>query len=442
MKTQDIVLTIVNIALYVEPCQSPIFRHIFHANTISSNTYQQNKIFIFPFVNYNKLMSQCLYCGNNPIHHRTHKFYESFDILTGPVRRTIFNSWFGTLLDRLTDYIGLGIYYFLTPLGLIKINLDIDQVPYPRAQALWQEAIARNIPFEEIKPFGRSIDLYRTKPNGKTIYFMGLPRSQTITTSNLGWIDDKYLLKKELMRYGLPVAAGGSFTTLGFALKAFENLEKPVIVKPRAGSRGRHTTTLVYTKDDLIQAFKIAKQLCHWVVVEEHLFGDVQRGTVIGGKLVGVLGGSPPRVTGDGKSTIAQLIELKDKQRPDKVKETKVNPYFLKRQKLTMENILPQGRTVDLSEKVGVNYGGTSYDCSQETHPDTKQMLEQAAKILDISILGFDFIVPDITKSYKQQKCGIIECNGAPFIQLHHDPLYGKSINAAKYVWDLMLETK
>jgi hypothetical protein len=47
-------------------------------------------------------------------------------------------------------------------------------------------------------------------------------------------------------------------------------------------------------------------------------------------------------------------------------------------------------------------------------------------------------MIPDITKSYKQQKCGIIECNAAPFIQFHHDVMVGKPINVAKYVWDLV----
>ena len=64
-------------------------------------------------------------------------------------------------------------------------------------------------------------------------------------------------------------------------------------------------------------------------------------------------------------------------------------------------------------------------------------MFEEAARIIGNPILGFDSIIPDITKSYKQQPCGIIECNGAPFINLHHDPLIGKPINAAKHVWDL-----
>jgi cyanophycin synthetase len=386
-------------------------------------------------------MKTCLYCGNNPIPHFQHKLHESMDIMFEPIRRYFFISSIGKIADKITDLIGLGLFYVLKPLGLIKINTDIDKIIYPRAQVLWEEALRRKIRIEEIKPFNQSIDLYRAHLNGKWMYFMNLPRLETITGSNLNWVDDKYLLKKKLLENHLPVAPGGSFTTLESAIKAFEVLNKPVIVKPRAGSRGRHTTTSVYTVEDLTKAFRVAKQLCHWVIVEEHLFGDVQRGTVIGGKLVGVLGGSPPRVTGDGQHTIAELIKIKDSQRPPKVKEIKVNPYFMQRAGLTMETILEKDKTVDLSEKIGVNYGGTSYDCTPQTHPDTKAMLEKAGKILNCSILGFDFIIPDITKSYKEQKCGIIECNGAPFIQLHHDPLIGESINAAKYVWDLV-ETK
>ncbi len=386
-------------------------------------------------------MKPCLYCGNNPIPHQVHKFYESFDILVSPIRRHIFQTWFGVGIDKMSNWIGLLFFHALKPLGLIVINSDIDQIKYPRAKVLWEEAKRRSIKIEEIKPFGNSVDLYRAYINNKPLYFMNLPRLEKVTTSNLTWVDDKYLLKKKLLEHHLPVSPGGSFFALRSALKAFDSLEKPVIIKPRAGSRGRHTTTFIYTKEDFIKAFKIAKQLCFWVIVEEHLYGDVQRGTVIGGKLVGVLGGSSPRVTGDGIHTIAELIKIVDANRPDGVKEIKINFYFMQRQGISLETILPAGKVVNLSEKIGVNYGGTSYDCTPQTHPDTKAMLAEAGKVLEVSILGFDFIIPDITKSYKEQKCGIIECNGAPFIQLHHDPLIGESINAAKFVWDLV-ETK
>lgn len=390
------------------------------------------------FRRYTYPMAKCLYCGNNEIPHLTHKFYESLDIMASPIRRTILQSWFGRLTERMATGVAIGLFYILKSFGLITINRDIKKVPYDRAKYLWREAVNRNIEIEEIKPFNQSIDLYRALIRNKPLWFMSLPRRERVTTSNLTWVDDKYLLKKKLLAHNIPVAAGSSFITLRAALKAFDGLSKPVIVKPRAGSRGRHTTTSVNTREELIQAFKIAKQLCHWVIVEEHLFGDVQRGTVIDGKLIGVLGGTPPRVTGDGIHTIGQLITIKNSTRPEKAKEIKVNPYFMSRNKLGMDLILAKGQTVDLSEKIGVNYGGTSYDCTNETHPDTKQMMEDAAKLLDISVLGFDYISPDITKSYKTQKTGIIECNGAPFIQLHDKPLYGESINAAKYVWDLV----
>ena len=384
----------------------------------------------------------CVYCGNNPIPHSIHKFYESTDILFSPIRRVLAGSFLGRAGDSIGTAVGLGVLKILSLLGLVTVNRDIAQIKFDRARVLWEEALARNIPIEEIRPFGRSIDLYKAEVNGRNLYFMNLPRLEHVGTSNLTWIDDKYLLKKKLQAGNFPVAPGSAFLTLHQALKTFNSLEKPVIVKPRTGSRGRHTTTFVYTEQDFIKAFKIANQLCSWVLVEEHLFGDVQRATVIGGKLIGMLGGSSPQVTGDGEHTIEQLIKTKDSQRPERVKEIKVNPLFLERQGLTMDTILNQGKTVSLSEKIGINYGGTSYDCTDGTHPETKEMLQKAGQSLDISILGFDFIIPDITKPYKDQKCGIIECNGAPFIQLHHDPLIGSPINAAKYVWDLVSDTK
>jgi D-alanine-D-alanine ligase-like ATP-grasp enzyme len=62
----------------------------------------------------------------------------------------------------------------------------------------------------------------------------------------------------------------------------------------------------------------------------------------------------------------------------------------------------------------------------------------KAAKVLGDPIVGFDFIIPDIKISWKNQKCGFIEVNSLPFINLHHDPLLGTPRNAAAFVWDMM----
>lgn len=386
-------------------------------------------------------MKKCIYCGENPIPHRVHWFYESFDILMSPIKQALFYGKPGLILGSLTDFLVNIFYYTFKSIGLIRFNENLATLPYKRAKVLWEEANRRGIKMVEIKPFGLNIDFYKAKIKNTEIFFMGLPRPKTFDDSTLAWIDDKHLLKQKISSYGLPHALGGTFTRIKPALKLFDSLNKPVVIKPRLGSRGRHTTTFINTPENFIKAFKIAKQLCHWVIVEEQLFGPVYRGTIIGGKLIGVLGGSPPQIIGDGKNSIKKLIEVKNLNRHLKQGEVKLSEHlshFLARNNFTLETILPSGQTLDLSEKIGVAYGGTSFDATKETHPDTKEMLEKASRVINNPILGFDFIISDISKSYKEQKSGIIECNGAPFINLHHDPLIGSPINAAKYVWDLI----
>lgn len=387
-------------------------------------------------------MSKCLYCGENPVSHKAAWFYGSLDIMFLPLRTKIFYGWFGAkALDRLTDVLGLTIYHTLKLAGLIRFNRDINKIKYNRAKTLWQEAENLGIEIVEVKPFGLSMDLYQAPIQGKRSLFFGLPRPHDVDQSILEWIDDKWILKQKLIGAGLPVPMGQSFRHLSQALKFFDSAGKPLIVKPRKGSRGRHTTTFVSTPHELKHAFQTAKQLCHWVIVEEHLPGDVFRGTVINGQLIGILGGSSPAVIGDGSHTIAQLVSIHNQSLPQgmqPIKITEATSRHLLRQSLNLNSILVKGQIVTLSEKVGVAYGGTSYDCTQETHQEIKNMVLNAAATVGDPILGFDFIAEDITKPLSRQKIGIIECNGMPFINLHYNPLRGETVNAAKHVWDLV----
>lgn len=382
---------------------------------------------------------KCEHCGNNPTPHFITWAVESYTILIQPV-------------SMLASKIGLiyPIYWFADKLtqsfarlwllfGLGKF-VGGENIEVGRAKVLWEEAERRGIRMEVLKIFGKTVDFYCAHVNGKKIMFSGLPRPKGADPSALFWMDDKYILKKRLLKSGLPAAKGGSYSSFRKLKKDFDLLYKPVIIKPRLGSRGRHTTTFVYTYDQLRKAYKIAKQLCHWIIMEEHLSGSVYRGTVINGKLVGVLGGDPPRITGDGISNIRQLVEIKNSKRNAKISEIELNDVmlnFLGRSSYTAATILPAGKTIDLSEKIGIAYGGSSYEILDTTHPKIKTALERAAKVVGDPIMGFDFIIQDPAKDPDNQKWGIIECNGMPFIDLHHHPLHGQSINVAKYVWDL-----
>jgi cyanophycin synthetase len=382
---------------------------------------------------------KCLACGNNQTNHIMSWFNQSTAIIFMTSNRS-------SLLLKIFPYLSKGIEFLfynwmkiMRRIGIVVTNTDHTKAATFRGRVLWEEAIARGIPMYNYITCGIPTDIYHFTLKGRSIFFTGLPRPAATKSGSEWWLDDKWILKKKLIAHTIPVARGGSFSRFAPLLAMYRTLEKPVIIKPRLGSRGRHTTTYITTEAQLKEAFDTAKQLCYWVVMEEHLVGSVYRATMVDNQLAGVLSGDPPRITGDGIHTIAELIEIKNTTRHPEVKDvvpTNAHHTFLARLNLTLQSILPAEKTIDLIEKIGISYGGNSAEVTHLTHPETKRILEEAAKIIDDPIIGFDFIIEHIDQSPHGQKWGIIECNGVPFINLHHDPIEGPSNNVAAKVWD------
>lgn len=386
----------------------------------------------------------CYACGNNPVPHFPAKMSSHLAALGAPLSIFVKGRW-GRSLEKTADKLLIGVIALLRITRLIRFNTDMNQKVGDRAKVIWEEANRRNIPMRQVVVGKFHTDGYEAILNGKRIYFMGLPipRKLVYQSDAYQWIDDKAQLKKRLMAANVPAPKGGKAVSFAKALKIFNSIRKPVIVKPASGSRGRHTTTFITTKEQLRDAFKVARQITREVVVEEHLTGSVYRGTVVGGKLRGVLRGDPPRVTGDGAQTINELIEGKNKNLHPRVKPYTITPLtipYLSRIGYTLDSVLEKGKTIDLTEKVGVSYGGYSAEEFPICHPKTKAMLEKAGQVVGFPVMGFDFIIQDITQDPDTQFWGIIECNSVPFIDLHHHPVEGEPINVAAAVWDLWLD--
>ncbi len=381
----------------------------------------------------------CLYCGNNPTNHLRSFVMQTVAIPFSPLVRTL------TLLD--TPFTRGVIRTIFTPylllfrgLGLLSMNTDSKKAFTERSEVIWDEAKKRGIEMQQFIILNKPIEQYRAKINGKWEYFESIPVPAWLPQRSYTWMDDKWLLKKKLQLKGVPVPRGARVGTFAQAKKVFDHIRHPVIIKPELGSRGRHTTTFIYTEDELRQAYKIAKKLGFYVVVEEMLMGSVYRATYVGGEVVGILRGDPPRITGDGEQTIQKLIEKKNQEKDPRVKDVIVTlktKEFLARLGYTLESILEKDKTIDLTEKIGTSYGGFAAEEIQITHPKTLAYLKQAGDILNAPVVGFDFIIPDITKDPDEQFWGIIEANSLPFINLHHFPLEGTPVNVAARVWDL-----
>ena len=174
--------------------------------------------------------------------------------------------------------------------------------------------------------------------------------------------------------------------------------------------------------------------------------GFLFRGTLIGGKLAGVVRRDQPEVIGDGIHTVKELMDEENK-RPERA-----GPIFhkividpdaeieLKREGVTMETVPEKGKIITFSQKTSRGIGGSTTEVTDIVHPENKEMLEQVAKFLDDPLIGVDFIIEDISKSWHdEQHCGIIECNSLPFLDLHHYVLFGRPNNVAGKLWDLVL---
>ncbi len=387
---------------------------------------------------------RCQYCGNNPVPHFLHWYFESLDVAFRPLRLLVAYNPATRLAGRLWKFFRLtaAVTEAGRLLGIVRFADRPSEETSGRARVLWQEAERRGLRMRAVYVFGKSVDCFTLEKAGRTVFFSGLPRPDSRDGGErLDWLDDKWCFRQLCQREGLPVPGGASCRTFSEALAVFRRLRKPCIVKPRAGSRGRHTTTNVSTETELREAFRVAKQLCYWAMVEEHLDGPVYRGTVVGYRCRGVLRGDSPQVTGDGRSSLRELVTAKNRAPHPGTKNIVLDvraERFLSRVGLGFDSVPEAGRTVFLSEKIGVSYGGSSSEELKTCHPDNVALFERAAKACGDPILGFDFIVPDITEPWHEQRSGFLECNTLPFINLHHDPLKGKPENVAGAILDLV----
>jgi D-alanine-D-alanine ligase-like ATP-grasp enzyme len=321
-----------------------------------------------------------------------------------------------------------------------RVRNEPSRITTKRSRAIWDEAVRRNISIKELVFFGFASDFYRARMKGRWQYFQTFPLPTALEAHSFMWADDKFLFKLFLGTHHIPTARGFAATTLPIAQAQLKNLKMPVVVKPRIGSNSRHTTKLVQTTDQFDMAFKSAQQLCQFVMVEEHIEGDVYRATVVGGKLSGFLMTRSPSVSGDGTRTVRELIDEKNSHRREGVGKIIIadeNEAYIKRQGYDLDSILQNGRIVTVGRYGGRSSGGETREMLHEIHPKLRQVVETTAQLMKCPLVGFDLIIADAKRDPDSQQWGILEANTVPFIEIHNDPLYGKPSNVAAAVWNL-----
>ena len=250
----------------------------------------------------------------------------------------------------------------------------------------------------------------------------------------VGIASDKQLTKTLLEQAGCPVPAGATVTSLAEAQRVARRLDGPATIKPLDANQGKGVTTVCATPEEVERAFEHARKYSRHVIVEEFLEGRDYRVLVTGNKIAAASWRRPPCVTGDGKSTVRELVELENLNPArgeghtnilTKIPMDALASAILAKQGYEFDSVLPAGVSVDLRGNANLSTGGTAEDVTDLLPEETRDICIRAARTIGLDVAGIDVICQDISQPLREQKGGIIEVNAAPGIRMHQYPSRG-----------------
>lgn len=282
----------------------------------------------------------------------------------------------------------------------------------------------------EVERLGKA-RLIVQSPGGPLLFYnMNGPDSSWLGRSIC---DNKNHFRSIARMAGVPVVRSSLF----FGSEAEKGLEYatqlgwPVVVKPVSLSRGRGVTAGISSEAEFRRAWRHAGEAYRRgaarnrkILVEEHIHGEDFRVFIADGKVVSVTHRARAHVVGDGRSTLIELVKLKNKERADNVylsgyplpEDAEVIDTPLVRQR-GLHYRPAAGERVDLRTVSNLSAGGDSVDLTGEASPDfLDHAVRAVAAIPGLPYAGVDIITPDIRRLADGAKfvVGEVEFSPAP----------------------------
>ena len=258
--------------------------------------------------------------------------------------------------------------------------------------------------------------------------------------------EDTHNLLRDL---GLPVPQQRMVYSEREAVRAARTLGYPVVLKPLDANHGRGVSINLVEDEQVKTAFGVARENARGrgVLVESFIEGMDHRMLVVNNELVAVAKRVPGHVVGDGKSTIAELVDAVNQDPRRGIGHEKV----LTRLELDQQaerlmakaghdasTVLPEGEVFYLRSTANLSTGGTAIDLTDVVHPDNREMAVRAVQSVGLDVGGVDFLTSDITQSYKEVGGAIVEVNAAPGFRMHVAPSKGEPRDVAGKVMDML----
>src|SRR5690606_788328 len=193
--------------------------------------------------------------------------------------------------------------------------------------------------------------------------------------------------------------------------------------KPVRGEQGRGVAVGLRSIEGVENAIREARAVCDRVIVEQYVDGEDLRLLVIDYRMVAAAVRRPPRVVGDGRASVRELVESLSRRRAaatggearvplDAETERCVNEAGFR-----LDEVPPPGTEIRVRRTANLHTGGTLHDVTAQVHPQLVHAAIDAARAIGIPVVGVDLMV----RSPQQQEYAFIEGNERPGLA-NHEP--------------------
>ena len=258
--------------------------------------------------------------------------------------------------------------------------------------------------------------------------------------------EDTHNLLRDL---GLPVPQQQLVYSGRQAARAAHRIGFPVVVKPLDANHGRGVSINLVDAEQVVRAYDVALENARGrsVLVESFIEGMDHRMLVVNNALVAVAKRVPGHVTGNGKHSVAQLVDIVNQDPRRGIGHEKVLTRLeldhqaqglMDKAGIDAETVLPAGEVFYLRSTANLSTGGTAIDMTDVVHPDNRDMAVRAVQAVGLDVGGVDFLTADITRSHKEVGGAIVEVNAAPGFRMHVAPSEGQPRDVSGKVMDML----
>lgn len=220
-------------------------------------------------------------------------------------------------------------------------------------------------------------------------------------------------------------------------IQAFWQKNAVYVCKPLEEYGGTGVVMDISSFDELLDYWQAWKNNYDVFLLEEQKQGYDLRLQAIGGKLAAACIREPAFVIGDGKSSVASLIEARKaiikRQNPSNQLICDASMLqLLQEQELQLESVPAKDQKVRLSQLANMSLGAVATDVSEAIAPLYHNWVERVAAAMGISLFALDVMTTNHESTDPDTAWGI-EINALPE-WLHHTFSEGRQHNIARMI--------